>query len=106
GEVGLLVATDLDDLADVDAGDPHRRPRPQQRRVLDDGLDLEVMTERDRLGEAEVRHDRGQEQRQQAGAGGGHPGAVVAPHPRSLTVLSTLIVSRASPLPKTWWPLV
>jgi hypothetical protein len=107
-EVGLLVAPDLDDLADVDARDAHRRLRAQQVGVLDDGLDLEVVAERDRLGEAEVDDDRGQDQRQQAGADGRHPEVVVAPHltTSGRVVLSTNMPWSPGSLPISWRSLV
>ena len=38
------------DLADLDAGDPHRRAGPDVVRALERGLDLVVRLERDRLG--------------------------------------------------------
>ena len=54
----VLVGLDLLDLADVDAGDPHRRAGPDRVRRLEDGVDLVRRRERDVLGEAEERRSR------------------------------------------------
>ena len=106
--VGVLVALGLDDLADVHAGDPDRRVRPQQVGALDDRLDLEVVAQRDRLREPEVRDEQGEEDGQQPRAQRRHPELLVASHfcnPR-IEVLSTNVPWSPGTLPITCWFLV
>jgi hypothetical protein len=69
---------DLLDLADLDAGDPHRRAGVHAARVADGHLDrVRVVHERDVLAEAEERHDG--DDRQDDGADG-ERAAAAAPH--------------------------
>jgi hypothetical protein len=54
-QVGLAIAPDPRHLAHVDPPDPHRRPRPEQVRALNHGVDRVVVAEGQGLGEDEVR---------------------------------------------------
>ena len=61
--LAAAVALDGGDLADLDAGDPHRRAGAQVVRALERRLDLVVRLERDRLRPAEVDDDGDHAQR-------------------------------------------
>jgi len=71
---------DLGDLADVDAADADEGALAQVVRGLEVGLDLEVMLERDRLGEAEVRHDDDGHDEDEPRCDPGDPLCLTAPH--------------------------
>ena len=65
GEPALADALHALDLADVDAGDPDRRVLADVGRVLEDGVQLEVALERDRLGPGQVGADDDQHDQDQ-----------------------------------------
>ena len=62
GVVGVLVARDPGHLADVDAGDPHRRVLADRDRRREHALHAEPVREGDVLGEAEVDQDHGHDE--------------------------------------------
>jgi hypothetical protein len=66
GVVRAVLRVDLLDLADVDAGDAHRRVGPQAVGGLEHGVDLVAARERDVLREAEVREHQDRDDRDQA----------------------------------------
>ena len=57
---GVALALDRGDLADVHAGDAHRRLRADVDRGGEHGVQAKAVLERDVLGEAEVHDDREQ----------------------------------------------
>ena len=77
---GVADAADALDLADVDAGDPHRRVLADVGGVLEHGLDLVLVAERELLGDGEVGAD---EDQRRSGSGRCGSGAAGGPCGRS-----------------------
>jgi hypothetical protein len=92
-EVGVLVAADLLDLADVHARDADGRVRPDARRRLEDRADAVALRERDVLREAEVRPDRDERDGDDADHHGARAAAVLA-RDAALAVAAALVASQ------------
>ena len=102
--VRARLALDRRDLADVDAGDPHRRVRADVVRVWKTALKLEAVRERDVLGEAEVdddastiEHERADRRALAARSLRGDAARGCGVAPRELTAPVALVSSSACP---------
>ena len=86
------------DLADVDAGDPHRRFGVDVERGREHGVQAEAVFERDVLGEAEVDDDHDDHDRARSARRG--PGSTAAARRRGLRRGGATSAERSFPLPR------